>query len=349
MPDDLPDLKQAVDHIRPLNLPTQICLYPAETENRVGWEDCAETPFIRAERYRLRNWLSTNINIQWNKRIMRIEHNDDGVIVFFHDNTSAKGDILVGADGAHSIVRQQLLDKSNDEVLRVIPLAAIVGELTLSGDAFRRQLALSHGSYSLIDADRGYLTFCSLHKVAPDGQSAQYYWIMSNNDGTIADPNHWLRNASQQEKLDHVRHVMKDRAPRFREIFELTQASGIRAETHVWRDLELDSIPAGRVILMGDAAHVMTPFRGEGGFNTFIDAMNLGKRLTQLNAENKVNDIAAVKEQVTEYNDEMLERGRKSVRLSRQWVDGSKVKQKQPLQAPMKVIPFKELPTELLA
>ncbi|KAM0543841.1 hypothetical protein ACHAPJ_012078 [Fusarium lateritium] len=213
MPDDLPDLKQAVDHIRPLNLPTQICLYPAETDNRVGWEDCTETPFIRAERYRLRNWLSTNINM--NKRIMRIEHNDDGVTVFFHDNTSAKGDILVGADGAHSIARQQLLSKSNDEILRVITLAAIVGGLALFGNAFRRQLALSHGSS------------------ADDGQSAQYYWIMSNNDSTIADPDHWLRNASQQEKLDHIRNIMKDRAPRFREILELTEASGIRAETHV--------------------------------------------------------------------------------------------------------------------
>ncbi|KAM0543842.1 hypothetical protein ACHAPJ_012079 [Fusarium lateritium] len=100
---------------------------------------------------------------------------------------------------------------------------------------------------------------------------------------------------------------------------------------------------------MGDAAHVMTPFRSEGGFNTFIDAMNLGKRLAKLNAENKVDGIAAIKEHVTEYNDKMLERGRKSVRLSRQWVDGSKVKQKQPLQAPMKVIPFKELPTQLVA
>lgn len=222
-------------------------------------------------------------------------------------------------------------------------MAAIVGQLTVSGDAFKRQLELSHGSYSLIDAERGYLTFCSLHDVAPDGKSARYYWIMSRSDDTIADQNHWLKSATQQEKLDHVRHVMKNREPKFREIFDLTSVEGIKEETHVWRDLELASLPAGRVVLMGDAAHVMTPFRGEGGYNTFLDAMAFAKILDRLNSDRKVRDIGAVKSAVDEYNTEMLERGVKSVRLSREWVNGSKVKSKQPLLAPMKVIPHAEI------
>ncbi|PTU20624.1 hypothetical protein P175DRAFT_0501244 [Aspergillus ochraceoroseus IBT 24754] len=343
MPSDLPDLKESTNHMNPLKLPTQICLYPAESNMRVGWEDSADTPFIRAERYRLRNWLSTNIPIQWGKRVQRIEHDDQGVTVYFEDGTSAKGDLLVGADGVKSVVREQLLQKRHDEVLSVIPLAAIIGQLTLSGEALRRQLELSHGSYSLIDAERGYLTFCSLHDVAPDGKSARYYWIMSRSDSTIAEPDHWLKKATQQEKLDHVLEVMQNRDPKFREIFESTPVDGIKEETHVWRDLELDGLPAGRVVLMGDAAHVMTPFRGEGGYNTFLDAMALAKVLDQLNADGGVRNIEAVKAAVNEYNQEMLERGVKSVRLSREWVDGSKVKDKKPLLAPMKVIPPAEV------
>ncbi|KKK17014.1 hypothetical protein ARAM_003406 [Aspergillus rambellii] len=343
MPSDLPDLKESTNHMNPLKLPTQICLYPAESNMRVGWEDSADTPFIRAERYRLRNWLSTNIPIQWGKRAQRIEHDDQGVTVYFEDGTSATGDILVGADGVKSVVREQLLQKRHDEVLSVIPLAAIIGQLTLSGEALRRQLELSHGSYSLIDAERGYLTFCSLHDVAPDGKSARYYWIMSRSDPTIAEPDHWLKKATQREKLDHVLEVMQNRDPKFREIFESTPVDGIKEETHVWRDLELDGLPAGRVVLMGDAAHVMTPFRGEGGYNTFLDAMALAKVLDQLNADGGVRNIEAVKAAVNEYNQEMLERGVKSVRLSREWVDGSKVKDKKPLLAPMKVIPPAEV------
>ncbi|PKK43459.1 hypothetical protein CI102_11825 [Trichoderma harzianum] len=349
MPSDMPDLRQATDHMSPLKIPTQICLYPAESNVRVGWEDCPETPFIRAERYRLRNHLATNIPIQWGKRVQRIEHDDQGVAVYFEDGTSAKGDILVGADGVKSVVRQQLLQKSHDEVLKIIPLAAIVGELKLSGEAFKRQLQLSHGSYSLIDSEKGYLTFCSLHDVAPDGKSARYYWIMSRSDPTIADPDHWLHKATQQEKLDHAREVMSNREPKFREIFDLTPVEGVKKETHIWRDLELSSLPAGRVVLMGDAAHVMTPFRGEGGYNTFIDAMALAKILDRVDKEDKTHDIESIKASVNEYNAEMLERGVKSVQLSREWVDGSKVNSKKPLLAPMKVIPFSEVPLEVAA
>lgn len=34
---------------------------------------------------------------------MRIEHDEEGVSVYFEDGTGAKGDILVGADGVKSI------------------------------------------------------------------------------------------------------------------------------------------------------------------------------------------------------------------------------------------------------
>ncbi|KKK21036.1 hypothetical protein AOCH_004150 [Aspergillus ochraceoroseus] len=353
MPSDLPDLKESTNHMNPLKLPTQICLYPAESNMRVGWEDSADTPFIRAERYRLRNWLSTNIPIQWGKRVQRIEHDDQGVTVYFEDGTSAKGDLLVGADGVKSVgtdVRACVRHSARATAPKAPRRGAErhpISRHHRATDIVRRgapaPARAQHGSYSLIDAERGYLTFCSLHDVAPDGKSARYYWIMSRSDSTIAEPDHWLKKATQQEKLDHVLEVMQNRDPKFREIFESTPVDGIKEETHVWRDLELDGLPAGRVVLMGDAAHVMTPFRGEGGYNTFLDAMALAKVLDQLNADGGVRNIEAVKAAVNEYNQEMLERGVKSVRLSREWVDGSKVKDKKPLLAPMKVIPPAEV------
>lgn len=45
----------------------------------------------------------TNIKVQWGKHVMRIERNDEGITVHFKDGASAKGDILVGADGINSI------------------------------------------------------------------------------------------------------------------------------------------------------------------------------------------------------------------------------------------------------
>lgn len=66
-------------------------------------KDSPELPIIRSERRRLRDWLATNLDIQWGKRVKRIEHDDDGVAVFFEDGTSAIGDILIGADGIKSV------------------------------------------------------------------------------------------------------------------------------------------------------------------------------------------------------------------------------------------------------
>ncbi|KAK4065847.1 uncharacterized protein Triagg1_8399 [Trichoderma aggressivum f. europaeum] len=216
-----------------------------------------------------------------------------------------------------------LLQKSHDEVLKIIPLAAIV--------------------------KKGYLTFCSLHNVASDGKSARYYWIMWQSDSTIADPDHWLHKATQQEKLDHAREVIGNWEPKFREIFSLTPVKGVKTETHIWRNLELSSLPAGRVGLIGDAAHVMMPFRGERGYNTFIDAIALAKILDRLDKEDKAHDIESIKTYVNEYNAKMLERGVKSVQLSRERVDRSKVNAKKPLLAPMKVIPFSEVVLEVAA
>lgn len=121
-------MKAATDHLQPLDLPAQIGLYFPGMEGRLGVEvrltghvelynirasrhithstsgqDTPEAPIVRAERRRLRDWLATNIPIQWGKRVQRIVDNDEEVCVYFEDGTSAKGDILVGADGIKSV------------------------------------------------------------------------------------------------------------------------------------------------------------------------------------------------------------------------------------------------------
>lgn len=206
-----------------------------------------------------------------------------------------------------------MLQRPSSDLLKLVPLAAVVGELTLSGEAFKRQLALGHSAYIFASPALGFFNFGGLHHALPDGVSGRHFWMFMKPDPDVANPDHWLQTASQQEKLDYVVKSVAKMPPKFREIFELTRASGIKKEPHIWRDLELTSLPAGRIILVGDAAHAMTPFRGEGGYHTLIDAMKLSKILGQLD----VKDIGAVRAAVTEYNFEMLERGSEAVRNSR--------------------------------
>jgi len=316
---DMPDLKASVNHLLPLNLPAQIAMYLPGKTDRIGFQDSEKMRIIRAERQRLRNWMAHNIPVQWGKHVTRIEHNDDGVSVFFKDGTSAKGDVLVAADGINSVVREHLLQRPAADLLKVVPMATVVGGLSLSGEAFKRQLALGHSGYMCIRPDLGFIAFVGLHYVRPDGLSGRYYWNFMTTDNDVANPNHWLQKASQQEKKDHVLKAIAKMPPHLREIFESTPVEEIQEKMHVWRDLELDveSVPAGRVILMGDSAHAMTPFRGEGGYHTLIDTMLLGKVLGELDSEGNSKDNAAVKQAVAKYNEEMLKRGRQAVQDSR--------------------------------
>ena len=171
----------------------------------------------------------------------------------------------------------------------------------------------------LIRPDLGFIGFAGLHYVHPDGLSARYYWNFMQVDPSIADSNHWLQKASQQAKLDFVLSSIQGLSPKFREIFEMTKAEHIKEETHVWRDLELESVglPAGRVILMGDAAHAMTPFRGEGGYHTMIDMLVLSEALGDLNSTGRFKDISAVQQAASGFNSDMLKRAGRAVRDSR--------------------------------
>jgi 2-polyprenyl-6-methoxyphenol hydroxylase-like FAD-dependent oxidoreductase len=65
-------------------------------------ENTPVTPCLRANRLRLRQWLATQIPIQWGKRLIRIKEELNGSIAYFEDGTSARGQVIVGADGVNS-------------------------------------------------------------------------------------------------------------------------------------------------------------------------------------------------------------------------------------------------------
>ena len=74
-------------------------------------------PFICLERYHVIQALYKHIpdksKILHGKRITRVDHFDDRVVVQCKDGSSYAGDIIVGADGVHSLVRQEMWRHAN--------------------------------------------------------------------------------------------------------------------------------------------------------------------------------------------------------------------------------------------
>jgi flavin-dependent dehydrogenase len=106
MPDDLPAI-ELTSHLRPLDLPAQLCFFRGA--NKFFVESGHEGRVIRAHRARLRDWLATNIRVNWKSKAIRIEKEGDSIKLHFADGSSATGDVLVGADGVNSMGESRLL------------------------------------------------------------------------------------------------------------------------------------------------------------------------------------------------------------------------------------------------
>lgn len=261
-PSDMAPLS-TVDVFLPFSLPAQMVFYQNnQLEPRYGVQDSGNKAIIRSNRQKLRAWLATNIPIRFNKTATTLEDGQDGITVHFKDGTSAKGDIVIGADGVSSAVRQYLV---KPDPVRVLPIATIVGEGVLSGRDFERQLELGYSGYVASDASskgdgRGQM-FVGVNSVSADGKSGNYYWSMSYFDPSASNLPHWTSSASKERKYEFALEKTSHLLPEFREIIEKTGPEGISDNPLCFRELEIESLPVGKVTLLGDAAHCMTPYK----------------------------------------------------------------------------------------
>ena len=91
----------------------------------------ADTDVTRqVDRFTLRQILLGGLSsqIHFRKAFVRYDEDGDRVVAHFEDGTSVEGDVLIGSDGIHSRVRQQLLPHA---VVADTSLRAIFGRTPL--------------------------------------------------------------------------------------------------------------------------------------------------------------------------------------------------------------------------
>lgn len=196
--------------------------------------------------------------IHLNCRCIGFEQNDKGVEVCFDDGNKVQADLLIGADGINSVVRQTLIEDGPPCYSGRLSWRAVIKyrhEL-LHADESTFMIGPDGKNFTLIDVGGGYI-----------------FW----SAGALSTDEHSVQSAA--EVKSRVFEVFAGWAEPMQAIVEATDANDI-VERPIYDRPPLQSWSKGRVTLLGDAAHPVVPVLGQGANTAFEDAWELGECLS---------------------------------------------------------------------
>ncbi|WP_410622655.1 FAD-dependent oxidoreductase [Amycolatopsis sp. cmx-8-4] len=209
--------------------------------------------------------------IHWGTAFDRFEYTGDGVRVHTSDGRAIDADLLVGADGANSRVREQRLPDLRRQDLGI---ANIAGRVRLTpGLASALPATLIDGAVNnVVPARPGWL-FLSTWDAGADARYVVWAWAADRS--TYPDD---LDTAEPARLRELVRDRTVGWAPPLRRMIAETDPATITA-------IPLKTMPElpywapTAVTLLGDAIHAMTPMAGIGANTALRDADTLRRNL----------------------------------------------------------------------
>ncbi|MEV6897617.1 NAD(P)/FAD-dependent oxidoreductase [Amycolatopsis sp. NPDC051372] len=263
-------------------------------------------------RISLHQVLSTGLDgILWHdKEFVRYEPGPKGVTLHFADGTTADADLVIGADGANSRVRAQLLPHARRVDTGIVVIA---GKYPVSGD-FGRFTA--GPNYVLPPPGAGMFTTPHLFpQVAVNDETAAVDPVLFENTGSYVMWGYGARARRFPSGLSEL-----DGGGLRETVLELTRGwhpdlvclveespDGSVSRLPILTSIPVKPWEPGPVSLLGDAVHSMTPFRGIGANTALRDAQLLCRKLSA------GGDVRVA---VGEYEREMRKYGFKAVRTS---------------------------------
>jgi FAD-dependent urate hydroxylase len=193
-----------------------------------------------------------NIAILTGKRLVGAERLGQGVRARFADGSDLIGDLLIGADGLHSITRQ-LIDPN-------APDPRYTGLISIGGRALGISLEPSPSAFHMIFGRRAFFGYTA----APSGE---VYWFA--NVAAEAE----TRTLPATEWKDRLRTLFAVDAGPAAAIIDATGAA-----LAAYPIFDMPAVPRwhdGPMVITGDAAHATSPSSGQGASMAMEDAIVL--------------------------------------------------------------------------
>lgn len=220
-----------------------------------------DQPFLAIRWFSLQETMRAKLPpeiLHLNHQLIHFEQTPQSVNLTFENGETATVDVLIGADGIRSVVRKQLFGLKDP---------AYGGWMTWRGvQKYQHRLLPPH--HTTIFATRGK----SL--ILLDNSQGYVSWALEMTSPTIHHSQH-----PEAAKAQVLQEVSKWH-PALQELINLTDANTI-IERPVCAPLILSKWSDNRVTLVGDAAHPMAPFLGQGTNTTFEDVWALSTSLSQ--------------------------------------------------------------------
>ncbi len=219
------------------------------------------------------------IQIHLSKRMESLDQNDDLVTVKFTDGTTAEGELVVGADGINSKVREALLPEAPPKRWTYV--------VCYRGLIPREKVAL------LTKEDGSPMDYNPIDSFSMDARKNQFgytvnYWVRGGELLNVwlayyepksaefeREEGDWFP-VEHSEMIENMKNAFQDDV---RQDDVIALANGIEEPTK-WGLYDRDAFPSwhdGRVVLIGDAAHAVLPTFGQGAALAFEDGAALGK------------------------------------------------------------------------